>query len=132
MGKIVDINTLKEVPDGETGEVWLCSGSKCEGYFKKEELTKEVFHAKLTLRNGELDREHEYLRTGDLAFFQNDLLFICGRLKDVIIHQGVNYYPQDIEGVTQASTEAIRQGCTCAFSSEDGSDVEVVFEIREQ
>jgi acyl-CoA synthetase (AMP-forming)/AMP-acid ligase II len=74
-----------------------------------------------------------FLRTGDLAFFQNDKLFICGRIKDLIILNGVNYYPQDIEAAAQDASQAVRPGCVAAFSFNESSGngrLEVVFEIR--
>jgi acyl-CoA synthetase (AMP-forming)/AMP-acid ligase II len=38
-----------------------------------------------------------YLRTGDEGFIHHEELFICGRMKDLIIISGRNHYPQDIE-----------------------------------
>jgi acyl-CoA synthetase (AMP-forming)/AMP-acid ligase II len=42
-----------------------------------------------------------YLRTGDMGFFHDGELFVCGRIKDMIILRGQNYYPQDIENVVE-------------------------------
>jgi acyl-CoA synthetase (AMP-forming)/AMP-acid ligase II/acyl carrier protein len=128
MIKIVDLTTLEELSDGEVGELWLSSPSVAAGYFGKFELTEEVFRAKIA------GDDHEtFLRTGDLAFFEDDYLYICGRQKDLVIVNGVNYYPQDIELVLQGASPAVRPGCVAAFSSDDaGGDgnLEVVFEIR--
>lgn len=50
-----------------------------------------------------------YLRTGDLGFLWKGELFICGRIKDLIIVRGRNHYPQDIERTTEAAvTGAVR------------------------
>jgi acyl-CoA synthetase (AMP-forming)/AMP-acid ligase II len=125
--KVVDPQTLVEVADGAKGELWVAGPSVALGYYKKPELTKETFEAKIE------GVDLTFLRTGDLAFFQEGYLYICGRIKDLIIINGVNYYPQDIEAVVQDASKAIRPGCVAAFASNDtGNDgsLEIVFEIR--
>lgn len=123
---IVDVETKEPVGDNEVGEIWLNGPSNTAGYFKKPKLTEEVFHATLC---------HDskfYLRTGDLGFFENNYLYICGRLKDMIIVNSVNYYPQDIEHAVEEASSAIRAGCVAAFASnelENDGNLEVVFEI---
>ena len=75
----------------------------------------------------------KFLRTGDLAFFENGNLFLCGRIKDLIIVLGVNYYPQDIELAVQTASEGVRPGCVVAFSEDESTNdgnVEIVFELR--
>ena len=81
------------------------------GYFARPEFTKDVFGAKIN------DSEDNMisLRTGDFAFFEDDYLFICGRQKELIIVNGVNYYPQDIEHATETGLAAVRPGCVAAF-----------------
>lgn len=111
------------------GELWVSCPSNAFGYFGQPELTKETFQATLS---GDDNKTH-YLRTGDLAFIDDGCLYICGRHKDLIIVNGVNHYPQDIEFVIQDASPAVRPGCMAAFSSDDiGGDgnLEVVFEIR--
>ena len=126
--KIVCPTTLKEKHDGEVGELWLSGPSITGGYFGKPDLSKEVFEATLE------GHDRSFLRTGDQAFFEDDYLFICGRLKDLVIVNGVNYYPQDIEAAVQDSSTAVRPGCIAAFSSDDAGDegtLEIVFELRD-
>jgi acyl-CoA synthetase (AMP-forming)/AMP-acid ligase II len=132
--KIVDTSNSEEVNDGVTGELWIAGPSVAAGYYRKPELTEQLFQAKMkAARSMETKR---FLRTGDLAFFQNDKLYICGRIKDLVIINGVNYYPQDIEHAVQEASPAVRPGCVAAFSSSDTSDgaggLEIVFEIRNQ
>jgi acyl-CoA synthetase (AMP-forming)/AMP-acid ligase II len=127
--KTVNRESLLEVEDGETGELWIAGPSVAAGYFKKPELTREVFQAKI---NGTGDNT-TFLRTGDLALFQEGKLSICGRIKDLIIVNGVNYYPRDIEAVVQDASKATRPGCVAAFASNDTCDdgsLEIAFEIR--
>lgn len=128
--KMVDPVTCEEVADGMTGEVWISGDSVTLGYYGKPEISEETFRAKL---NGSGDDSATYLRTGDLGFFQGDFMFICGRIKDLLIVNGANYYPQDIEFVCQDASPAVRPGCVAAFASseiDDEGSLEVVFEIR--
>ncbi|CAI7852039.1 unnamed protein product, partial [Closterium sp. NIES-53] len=57
-----------------------------------------------------------YLRTGDLGLVVAQQLFITGRIKDLIIVGGKNYYPQDIELTVESVSDSIRPGCCAAFS----------------
>ncbi|CAM9505471.1 unnamed protein product, partial [Chrysoparadoxa australica] len=129
--RIVDPETGQEVLGDDTGEVLVFSPSNAAGYFGKLELSEETFRAKINTANPSL-AERFYLRTGDLGFMENGKLFICGRMKDVIIFGGRNIYPQDIEFAVQDTSSAVRPGCIAAFSrSETAPDeLEVVFEIR--
>eukprot|EP00753_Platysulcus_tardus_P008696 PLAT16176.2.p1 GENE.PLAT16176.2~~PLAT16176.2.p1 ORF type:complete len:712 (+),score=213.52 PLAT16176.2:937-3072(+) len=56
-----------------------------------------------------------YLRTGDLGFLYKGELFVCGRIKDLIIIRGRNHYPQDLEIMMEQNSE-LRGGCSAAFS----------------
>jgi len=134
--KIVNTETLEALPEDQVGEIWIKSPSKAAGYFGKPELTMEDFHAQLkisTESNG--DENDGYLRTGDLGFMHKEELFICGRLKDLIIIGGRNYYPQDLEATAEASSDLLRPGCSAAFTidptHEGGEEVALVVELRE-
>ena len=56
-----------------------------------------------------------FLRTGDLGFLHNSELYVSGRLKDLIIVRGRNYYPQDIEATVEACSDELRPGCVGCF-----------------
>lgn len=112
---IVDISSSpKEAKQGEVGEIWLNGLSKCEGYWNKPELTKETFEAQLIAE----PNAERWLRTGDLGFLFNNELYVCGRVKDMIIIRGLNYYPQDIESIVEEDS-FVRKGCVSAFSIEE-------------
>jgi acyl-CoA synthetase (AMP-forming)/AMP-acid ligase II len=66
-------------------------------------------------------RGEGYLRTGDLGFLWAGELYICGRLKDLIIIRGTNHYPQDIERSVESALPQLRAGCTAAFSCPDSA-----------
>ncbi|MCC6488137.1 MAG: hypothetical protein IT364_11620, partial [Candidatus Hydrogenedentes bacterium] len=51
-------------------------------------------------------------------FVKDDILFVTGRIKDMIIIDGMNHYPQDIERTMELSHQSIRPGCCAAFSVE--------------
>ncbi|MFZ3291981.1 MAG: fatty-acid--CoA ligase, partial [Mycobacterium sp.] len=56
------------------------------------------------------------LRTGDLGVYIDGELYITGRIKDLIIVDGRNHYPQDIEATTAQASSAVRPGFVAAFS----------------
>eukprot|EP00921_Rhytidocystis_pertsovi_P009458 GHVQ01015209.1.p1 GENE.GHVQ01015209.1~~GHVQ01015209.1.p1 ORF type:complete len:3891 (+),score=563.52 GHVQ01015209.1:853-12525(+) len=128
--RIVDVETMTEVGDKQQGEIWVYSPSKALGYFDMPEQTAEVFYAACTYLDGRCSAP-QYLRTGDLGFLHKDELFVTGRVKDLLIVRGRNYYPQDIEEAVEQS-QLIRQGCVAAFSVErDGSEtLAIAAEIR--
>lgn len=118
--RIVSPDTSEECPEGETGEIWISSASKAAGYFGQEleELSNEVFQARI--RSGDVLSDSTYVKTGDYGVIYQQELFICGRMKDLIIIRGRNHYPQDIEA-TAESHEELRPGCSAAFSFSDGN-----------
>ncbi|WP_437525323.1 amino acid adenylation domain-containing protein [Sorangium sp. So ce726] len=114
---IVDPASGAPAPDLQVGEVWVEGSAVVSGYWKNPEATSASFGARLR-GAGDL----RFLRTGDLGFLQDGELFITGRLKDVIIVRGRNYYPQDIELAVCSAHEAFAPDGGAAFSVglEDG------------
>ncbi|BAZ45335.1 beta-ketoacyl synthase [Chondrocystis sp. NIES-4102] len=110
---IANPDTLHSCPEGEVGEIWVKSPSVAQGYWRRPELTKASFDAVLADT-----QEAGWLRTGDLGFMQAAELYVTGRLKDLIIIHGRNYYPQDIELTVDNSHPAIRAGNVAAFAVE--------------
>jgi acyl-CoA synthetase (AMP-forming)/AMP-acid ligase II len=111
--KIVDPEALIECPPDRVGEIWVSGTSVAQGYWNRTSATKETFKAYLADT-----QEGPFLRTGDLGFVQDNELFITGRIKDAIIIRGQNYYPQDIEQTIEKSDQALRPGCSAAFTIE--------------
>lgn len=118
--RIVQPDTCLALDDGMTGEVWVKGNSKCLGYWNSPELTRQTFHARIM---GPANDACEYLRTGDIGFFYDGELYICGRRKDVIIVRGQNFYPQDIESVVEQASPLVRKGCVVAFEVEESNRV---------
>ena len=121
--RIVDPKSSAALADGEIGEVWVAGQSTCEGYWNRPDLTREVFGHRIT---NDAQDQNAYIRTGDLGFLDDGELFICGRIKDLIIIRGVNYYPHDIETVVQSASPRVR--LAAAFEANDG--LVVVAEVK--
>ena len=130
--QIVNTDSCEALGEDEVGEIWIQSPSKALGYFQKDKETRESFYSILPVAGAE---DVGYLRTGDLGFLHNQELFICGRMKDLIIVGGRNYYPQDIEATAESASNLIRPGCSAAFTVDpiSGNDEEValILELRE-
>ncbi len=107
--KIVDPESCREVSGNQVGEIWFSGPSVAQGYWNDEDKTKASFGATLP------GDDRKYLRTGDLGFIYQGELFISGRIKDVLIIKGRNYYPQDIEKIAYDSSKGLVQGGAAAF-----------------
>ncbi|NJK89305.1 MAG: AMP-binding protein [Myxococcales bacterium] len=107
------------VPDGNVGEVVVRGPSVSPGYFQNPEASSVL------LRNG-------WLHTGDLGFKLDGQLYISGRMKDLIILNGRNYYPQSIEWEIE-QVSGVRRGNVVAFSvpGEQSEELVVVVETRD-
>jgi thioester reductase-like protein len=102
-----------------TGEIWVAGSGKCRGYWNNPELTLKQFRARLV---DDTPYEDGYLRTGDIGFFHGGELYVCGRIKDMIILRGQNYYAHDIENVVEKSCGQIRHNCVVAFQIQEDSE----------
>ena len=127
--KIVDPEKHVALEPGRIGEIWIAGGSKCPGFWNNPELTLRLFHARLV---DDSPYDDGYLRTGDMAFFHDNELFVCGRIKDMIILRGQNYYPQDIEAVVEKASGLIRANCVAAFQINEDSEpaLAIVAEVK--
>ncbi len=125
---IADPEDLTTCPPGRIGEIWVHGPSVAQGYWRQPEATEATFHAYLKDTG-----EGPFLRTGDLGFIADGELFVTGRLKDLIIVRGANYYPQDMELTVQQSHPRLRRDCGAAFTAErDGREELVVVQEVER
>ena len=106
-----------ELAETHIGEIQVKSASVMTGYFENAAATAEV------LSDG-------WLRTGDLGYFKDGMLYITGRIKDVIIRAGRNYYPDDIESAAIA-VKGVRAGRAAAFSAPGDAGEEHVIVLTE-
>ena len=83
----VDESSLEEVPLGEKGELLIKGPQIAKGYYKAEEDTRSTF-------------VDGWLRTGDVAVRDEDgIITIVDRKKDMLIYNGYNIYPRQIEEI---------------------------------
>lgn len=125
--RIVDPLTCEPAPDEMVGEVWVRGGSVAQGYWNQLAETASTFQGVISSTG-----EGPFLRTGDLGFLLEGQLFITGRLKDLIIIRGRNFYPQDIEATAQNCQPGIRPGSVAAFAVQvdEQESVVVVAELE--
>ena len=118
---IVDAESATELPDGQIGEIWISGQNMGTGYWGKPEETVATFQNILKSRTNPSHAEGAtddatWVRTGDYGAFHDGELYITGRVKDLVIIDGRNHYPQDLEYSAQESTKALRTGFVAAFS----------------
>jgi acyl-CoA synthetase (AMP-forming)/AMP-acid ligase II len=105
-----DTESARPLAERKVGEIRLSGPSVMRGYWEDAERTREAFAG-------------PHLRTGDLGFLHEGRLYICGRSKEVVIVNGRNYYPQDMEWEA-AKVPGVRKGNVIAFGARDPSGVE--------
>ncbi len=125
---IVDAETIddatgaQELPDGRVGEIWLHGNNIGIGYWGRDEETRKTFKNPLPNRLPEGSHAEGagddaiWLRTGDYGVYIDGELFITGRVKDLVIVDGRNHYPQDLEFSAQEASNMLRPGFIAAFS----------------
>ena len=110
--RIVDVETHTDCGERRVGEIWIRGDSVAAGYWNRPDDNAAAFDARLAGEAG------GFLRTGDLGFLDDGQLFVTGRLKDLIILGGRNYYPQDLELAAERSHPSLRPGHAAAFAIE--------------
>lgn len=125
--RIVDPQTLQELPPGHVGEIWLRGSSVVRGYWRNEEATDATFGRRLGDEGG-------FLRTGDLGVLVDGELYVTGRIKEMMIIRGRNIYPHDIEHELRLHHEPLRDtvGSVVSVPTDDGDDghLVVIHEVR--
>ncbi|GAA2247687.1 fatty acyl-AMP ligase [Streptomyces amakusaensis] len=116
--RIVDPGTSRGCPPDVIGEIWVNGPCVAAGYKGRPEASEETFRARIRDADGRPEDGRTYLRTGDLGFLHAGELHVAGRFKDLIIHQGRNYYPQDIELSAEKSADGLHPNCAVAFAVE--------------
>ena len=104
----------------EIGEVWVKGPHVGLGYWQKEQETKETFNAFTKMGEG------PYLRTGDLGLFIEDELVITGRMKEIILIRGRNYYPHDLEQTAALAHTLLTPNAVIAFSVEKEQEEKLI------
>jgi fatty-acyl-CoA synthase len=106
----------------EVGRIFVTGPSLMAGYFRDPEATRAAID------------EAGFLDTGDMGYWLDGEIVLTGRAKDLILHNGRNIWPQDIEWAAER-VEPLRGGDVAAFAVEDaggGDEVVVLVECRLQ
>ena len=106
------------LPDRQVGRLFVRGPSLMVGYFGAPEETKRVLDA-----DGWLD-------TGDLGYLVNGQIVITGRAKDLVIVNGRNVWPQDLEWAAEAEIDNLRSGDVAVFAVDNGVEEEVVVLVQ--
>ena len=123
---IVDPENLRPAQQGTVGEIWVTGPSVAEGYFGKTRLS-----GTFSAQPRGADPGGRYLRTGDLGFVLAGELFVTGRLKDVIVINGRNLYPHDVEVSALAAHAGLRRAAAfCVQPDGEAERLVVVAEFR--
>ncbi|MCP5170255.1 MAG: AMP-binding protein [Hahellaceae bacterium] len=137
--RIVNPDTFHECDDLRVGEIWVRGPSVCKGYWGRPDATRELFEAQIVSDNPSSEASDAltpgllhsgYLRTGDLGFLHEGELYLTGRHKEIVVLDGRNLYPQDIEDLIQKDRPALRKGCGAAFAI-DVDDAEHLVVVQE-
>lgn len=124
--RIVDPETLVERPEGQVGEIWVRGASVASGYWERPEVNAEIFGARICGQ----EEVGAWLRTGDLGVLDGGELFVTGRLKEMVLINGRNIYPYDVESAVRGLNPAISSGAVFAVDAGGQEHLVVIHEIR--
>ncbi len=129
MVRIVDPQTRTENPADMVGEVWLLGPNIADGYWHNAQLSNDTFGAELADASPGTP-VGPWLRTGDLGVISEGELFVVSRIKDLLIVDGRNHYPDDIE----ATVREITGGRVAAIAAADGhtEKLVVIADVKKQ
>jgi fatty-acyl-CoA synthase len=115
--RVCDPETGFELAEREVGEIELRGPSITPGYYRHPEATASSFRG-------------EWLRTGDLGYWADGEVVVCGRMKDLIIVGGRNVFPEDVERAV-ADVDGVRTGNVIAFGTEGRRGREALVVVAE-
>ena len=123
--RVVDPDSGRVRADGDIGEIWVRGGSVARGYWRRPEETARSFGARTA------DGQGGFLRTGDLGALLDGQLYVTGRLKEMLILNGRNLYPHDVEREVSRIDPAFTGRPACVFAVAGRQEEMVVIqEIR--
>ena len=115
--KVCDPETGESLAQGKTGEIWMQSGAVMDGYWRRDDASSEV------LVDG-------WYKTGDAGFLdENGFLYVCDRIKDMIISGGENIYPAELENI-MADHPAVMESAVIGVPDDKWGEIVKVFVVR--
>jgi fatty-acyl-CoA synthase len=135
---IVDPDTQTELADGHVGEIWLHGDNVARQYWARPNDSRRRFD--VTLRSRLADATHAdgapaaatWLRTDDLGVYLDGELYVTGRRADMIVVDGRQHYPHDIEATAAAASPLVRRGYVAAFVGDDAEGDDPVVVVAER
>ncbi|MEK7356941.1 MAG: AMP-binding protein, partial [Bdellovibrionota bacterium] len=121
--RILHSESSRSMPAFEIGEICVSGKNVARGYWNRPDVTASVF--------GFETEGRQFLKTGDLGFIDDrGILFVVGRIKEMIIVRGRNYYPHDLEDTCRAADLRLAKSVSAAFAveTEKGEGVVIVQE----
>ena len=107
-----------EMPEGHVGHVYLKAGGVISGYYNNPEATAEAF-------------EDGWLKTGDLGFMRAGEIYLTGRIKEILIVNGTNYMPDELEQLAEGEGGSGGMERAAAFTvAQDGQGEQPVLVVE--
>jgi len=124
--QIVDPDDMKPLREGETGEIWVTGSSVAACYYNNTLQSKEVFNQSIEGVKG------QWLRTGDIGYIHHNSLYVTGRLKNILIINGMNISVSDIEWLAAEQDITLNPLAAITFASsfENNSDAYLLIELK--
>lgn len=111
--RVVDPETLHDVPLGEEGELWVQGPQRFSGYWKREEETRSTITAE------------GWLRTGDIVKLDEDFfIYVVDRIKEVIITGGFNVSPSEVEAALRQH-DSVKDAAVVGLPRKSGGEMVV-------
>lgn len=127
--RIVDPQTHTEKPAGELGEIWVHGDNVASGYWRNGERSEQTFGGQLVDPSPGTP-QGPWLRTGDLGVISGGELFIVGRIKDLLIVDGRNHYPDDIEATIQEITRS--RAAAISVPNDQSEQLVAIVEVKQR
>ncbi|MEY3896055.1 MAG: hypothetical protein RLZZ214_1575, partial [Verrucomicrobiota bacterium] len=116
--RVVDPVSLRTCGDGEIGEIRVAGPMVSKGYWNRPKATLETFGP---------DQE---LLTGDLGFMEDGHLYVTGRIKDLIVIDGTNHSPEDIESAAFAAAPEVTAAAAFAMEADGRETIHLALEAK--